>query len=92
MEPLNCPPALELLPPSELKLNGFEPSPETKILKIIKESSKASCTLYPLPTTFLVDNFLPELLPVITDNSEIMLPAPPTAPGVAIRYMYRYTL
>ena len=66
-EPLSCPPTSELLTPCETPIDQFEPATQDEIMKIIKSSSKASCSLDPLPTRLLVDNFLPELLPVITD-------------------------
>ena len=66
-EPLSCPPISELLPPSNVMMEEFEPASEEEILKIIKSSSKASCSLDPIPTRMLADNFLPELIPIITD-------------------------
>ena len=66
-EPLSCPPTSELLKPSDTLLDKFEPATQDEIMKIIKSSSKASCSLDPIPTRLLVDHFLPELLPVITD-------------------------
>ena len=56
-----------LLPPSRSKLLTFTPATEDEVLKIIKSSSKASCSLDPLPTKLLTDHFLPELVPIITD-------------------------
>ena len=64
--PLSCQPVETLLQPKEAKLSCFEPATEEEILKIIKGSSKATCSLDPIPTKLLTDHFLPEL-PVITD-------------------------
>jgi hypothetical protein len=65
--PLACPPISKLVPPSAMTMETFKPATQDEILKIIKSSSKASCKLDPLPTRLLVDHFLPEVLPVITD-------------------------
>ena len=65
--PLSCPPVSTLLPPTDAILENLEPVSEKEVMKIIKGSSKASCSLDPVPTRMLVDHLLPELLPVITD-------------------------
>ena len=65
--PVSCPPMKDILPPNKNELHNFEPATEKEVLQIIKASSKASCSLDPIPTHFLVDHLLPVLLPVITD-------------------------
>ena len=65
--PLTCPSVPALMSESETIMDTFEPATENEILKIIKGSSKASCTLDPIPTRFLVDHLLPDLLPIITE-------------------------
>ena len=66
-EPLTCPPVSDLFPPSKIQIDSFKLATQDEILKIIKSSSKASCSLDPVPTRLLTEHFLPELLPVITD-------------------------
>ena len=62
---LMCPPICSLLSPSRTKLDKFTPASCTEILKIVKGSSKATCSLDPIPTSLLHDVLL-ELTPAIT--------------------------
>jgi hypothetical protein len=70
MEPstddLQCPPLSSLLTPSSSKLHSFHAASISEIISIIKKSSKASCSLDPIPTS-LLRNVLPSLAPAITE-------------------------
>lgn len=66
VSPLTCPPVPDLLSKSKESLSIFTPASEEEVCKAIKSSSKATCSLDPVPTKLLVDHLLPELLPVIT--------------------------
>jgi len=63
---LQCPPLPSLLTPSSSKLNSFHAASISEIISIIKKSSKASCSLDPIPTS-LLRNVLPSLAPAITE-------------------------
>ena len=63
---LQCPPITSLLVPSPSRLSSFKPASVSEITSIIKNSSKASCALDPIPTSLLLD-VLPVLAPVITE-------------------------
>ena len=41
---------------------------EKEILTVIQSSSKESCFVDPIPTQFLAEHFLQEMVPVITDG------------------------
>ena len=63
---LQCPPVSSLLTPSSSKLHSFRAASISEISSIIKKSSKASCSLDPIPTS-LLRNILPYLAPAITE-------------------------
>ncbi len=62
---IRCP-VNTLLKPSSSKLQHFIQTTPSEIISIIKNSSKASCNLDPIPTSLLHD-ILPILAPVIAD-------------------------
>ena len=66
VQELKCPPIESLLKPSESKLLTFRPTNAAEITKIIKNSSKASCSQDPIPTS-LIHEVLPTLAPVMAD-------------------------
>jgi hypothetical protein len=51
---------------SGTQLAEFQPATTVEINKIIKKSSKATCSLDPIPTRLLCDKYLDVLCPVIT--------------------------
>ena len=61
----------ELLPASGT-LDKLTPSSESEILKIIKNSSKVSCQLDPIPSSLLIQ-LLPQLVPIIKDIVNLSL-------------------
>ncbi len=61
-----CPPIDCLLSSSSSKLQSFTPATVSEITEIVTKSSKATCSLDPVPTALLRD-LLPVLAPVITD-------------------------
>ncbi len=61
---MSCPPLDTLLSPSTSKLEHFDPTTTEEIISIISKSSKASCSLDPIPTKLLCD-LLPVLAPII---------------------------
>ena len=60
-----CPPLNTLLPPCRSKLSAFKPTTDLEVTTIITNSSKASCSLDPIPTNLLCA-LLPVLVPIIT--------------------------
>jgi hypothetical protein len=65
--PLSCPPISSLLPTANSNLCNFEPATEEEIIKILKQSTKATCELDPVPTSFLTQTCLNIISPCITD-------------------------
>ena len=64
MAEMACPPLNTLLPPCKSKL-PFKPTIDLEVTTIITNSSKASCSLDPIPTNLLCA-LLPILVPIIT--------------------------
>ena len=60
-----CPPLNTLLTPCKSKLSIFKPTTDSEVITIIRNSSKASCSLDPIPANLLCD-LLPVLAPAIT--------------------------
>ena len=65
-EILSYPDLSSILQPSNIKMDTFSTASVSEVSKIIKNSSKASCSLDPLPTS-LVSQLLPHLAPIITE-------------------------
>ena len=61
---LTCPPVDSLMKCANKKLDTFKPSSSNEISKILMKASKATCSLDPIPTRFLID-VLPEILPMV---------------------------
>jgi hypothetical protein len=61
-----CPPIDSLLSPSTSKLVHFVPTTVSEIISIVTKSSKASCSLDPIPTKLLCD-LLPLLAPTLVN-------------------------
>ena len=66
IQALKCPPLDSLLKPCQTKLLQFNPTSSEEISSIIMKSSKASCSLDPIPTSLLRD-LLPTLAPITAD-------------------------
>ena len=60
-----CPPLNTLLTPCKSKLSIFKPTTDSEVITIIRNSSKASCSLDPIPANLLCD-LLPLLAPAVT--------------------------
>ena len=52
---LTCPPVDSLMKCANKKLDRFKPASSNKISKILMKASKATCSLDPIPTRFLID-------------------------------------
>lgn len=63
---LKCPPLESLLHRPSTTLESFQLSTESEIVSVIKNASKATCLLDPIPTG-LVHRLIPVLAPFITD-------------------------
>ena len=61
-----CPPLDSLLSPSTSKLHHFKPTTVSEITTLVSKSSKASCSLDPIPTKLLCE-LLPVLAPIIVN-------------------------
>ena len=72
VEDLKCPPIDTLSNPSKSKLMIFRPTNITEITSFIKNSSKASCSQDPIPTS-LIHETLPALAPIITEIVNLSL-------------------
>ena len=60
-----CPPLNTLLTPRKSKLSMFKPTTDSEVITIIRNSSKASCSLDPILANLLCD-LLPVLAPAVT--------------------------
>jgi len=63
---LSCPPTIDLIKSCGTFISEFNTASQKEIENIIRTSSKATCSLDPIPTKLLIE-CLPELLPAITN-------------------------